>query len=110
MRIDKILTAIFSILLIMIGLDKFFSFLTPCSLMADIQPQIYMALGVIQLLLGMLVWNVKWRKPVAWMILGVMVYFSIRHLVGGTYDIGGAVFMGVLAILLIWDPFGKSDN
>ena len=111
MRINQILTAIFSIMLVMIGVDKFFGFLQPaCTLQSDINPIVWKAIGIIQISFGILAWNIKWRKSVAWMILGLMIYFSIRHLTAGTNDIGGAVFMGVLAIMIIWNPFSKTNK
>lgn len=110
MNLNLILTAILSILLIMIGVDKFMSFLTPCTLLAEIQPTILKALGVIQILAGILVWSKGFKSSIAWLMAGLMIYFIIRHLVGGTSDIGGAVFLLVLCLLLIWNPAFLGDK
>lgn len=101
----KIVTGILSVLLIMVGADKFLAFLTPpCSLMTDVPPLLWKFIGVVQILSAILVWNPKFRKNIAWLLLGLMVYFSVRHLAEGTSDIGGAVFLGVICILMIWSP------
>lgn len=110
MYINQIITGLFSIMLLMIGLDKFLVFLEQCSLFSSINPTTLKVIGITQILMGISVWNVKWRSSVAWLILGLMVYFIIRHIVEGTYDIGGAVFMALISILIIWDPFKPKNN
>jgi len=107
MNINKVIVAIFSLLLIMVGIDKFFPYLPPCSLLADVNPMVWRGVGVLQLTAGLLVWNKKFSKPIALIMLGVMIYFIIRHLVDKSLDIGGAAFMAVLAINIIADPWSK---
>lgn len=88
----------------MIGVDKFQSFLTPCGLLDSIPSVSLKIIGVIQILGGFLVWIPTFRKPIASFILGLMIFFIGWHLIDGTYDIGGAVFLGVLSVLLMKTP------
>jgi len=113
MILTKIITAICSLLFVMIGLDKFFSFLDPpCSLMGNMPPIMWKSLGVLQLIAAILIWFPKFRRYVAGFFVVFMLVFTVIHLVNNTYDIGGAVFMAVLLALLAWNPGflrGKSN-
>lgn len=105
MILGKILIGIFSLLLLMVGADKFLNFLQPpCSLMETINPMMWMVLGGIQMLGAILIWLPKYRKLVANFFLGFMAFFTAYHLIKGTYDIGGAVFMLGLCALIVWSP------
>lgn len=105
MNINSIITAICSLLLLMIGADKFFGFMEPpCSLMAGIAPMIWKTLGVLQLAGGILIWVPRYRKYVAGFFVGFMLFFTAFHLIEGTSDIGGALFIAGLMGLLIWNP------
>jgi len=104
MNLNRIITGLVSVLLLMIGLDKFFPFLEPCTLLADIPPSIWNVLGVIQLVSAILIWKPQFKKPIAGFLIAFMLFFIIKHLIGGTYDIGGAVFMAALCGLLLWNP------
>ena len=105
MIVKNIVVAICSLLFFMIGADKFFSFLEPpCSLMGEIPSIIWKVLGVLQLAAGILIWLPKLRKYIAGFFFVFMLVFTIVHLVEGTYDIGGSVFMAVLLGLLVWNP------
>lgn len=112
MNITNVITAICSLLFIMIGADKFLSFMEPpCSLMNNIPPTIWKLLGVLQLAAGILIWLPKLRKYVSGFFAVFMLVFIIIHLMENTYDIGGAAFMAVLLGLLAWDPdFLKSKG
>ena len=82
MNIKKVIIAVCSILFIMIGVDKFLSFMEPpCSLMNTISPIIWKVLGVLQLTAGILIWIPKYRKYVAGFFLVLMLFFTIYHLV-----------------------------
>lgn len=105
MNISKILIAICSIFFLMIGADKFFSFLDPaCSLEDKIPTVVWSVLGVLQLISGVLIWFPKFTKYVAGFFAVFMLVFTIVHLTQNTYDIGGSAFMGVLLGLLAWNP------
>ncbi len=105
MNITIIITAISSILLFMVGADKFLLFMEPpCSLMNGISPTIWKGLGVLQLLGGVLIWMPKYRKYVAGFFIVFMLFFTSYHLMEGTNDVGGAVFMAALLGLLVWSP------
>ena len=72
---------------------------------------IWKTLGVIQFVGGILIWLPKFRKYVAGFFVAFMMFFSIYHLTQNTYDIGGAVSIAVLLVLLIWNPpFLKGKN
>jgi len=101
----KVLTALCSLMFFMIGLDKFFYFLEPaCSLMESIPSGVWYALGVMQLAAGILIWVPRFKKHVAGFFMVFMFFFIIVHLIQGTYDVGGAIFMAVLLGLLVWNP------
>lgn len=111
--ITKILTGLFSLMLLMVGADKFLNFLEPpCSLMDTLPSTVWSLLGVIQILGGLLVWSPKIKKPILVFFLFFMLGFTIYHLTQSTYDIGGSSFMAVLCGILLWDPSfmsGKKD-
>ena len=89
----------------MIGADKFLNFLEPpCSLMGKIPSTVWMLLGVMQLVAGVLIWMPKFRRPVSGFFFVFMIVFSIVHLTSNTSDIGGAAFMVILLGLLVWNP------
>ena len=97
MNLTKVLTAIGSLFFLMIGFDKFLSFLEPpCSLENSISPIIWQVLGGLQLASGLLIWLPKFRKHVAGFWAVFMLVFTIVHLTQNTYDIGGAAFMALL--------------
>lgn len=105
MNITNIVTTICSILLLSIGADKFLHFLEPpCSLMNSIPGIIWQLLGVLQLAGGVLIWLPKFRKYVAGFFIVFMLTFSIIHLINGTSDVGGAIFIAALLGLLVWKP------
>ena len=112
MNIKNIIIAICSLLFFMIGADKFLQFLEPpCSLDKSIPDLVWKVFGVLQLAAGILIWHSKYRKFVAWFFLIFMLTFTIVHLVSGTYDIGGSVFLAVLLGILVWNPsFIQSKN
>lgn len=105
MRIINIIIAICSILFLMIGADKFMSFLEPpCSLEDTIPALIWKTLGALQIASGILIWLPKYRKYVAGFFFVFMLVFTAVHLVNNTYDIGGSLFMAFLLGLLVWNP------
>ena len=105
MNITNIIIAICSLLFLMIGLDKFFSFLDPpCSLTDSIHPILWNMLGGLQLAAAVLIWSPRFRKYVTGFFFIFMLVFTIVHLSQNTYDVGGAAFMAVLLGLLVWNP------
>ena len=105
MNITNVITAICSLLFLMIGVDKFLSFMEPpCSLMSNIPPAVWKGLGILQLAAGILIWFPQLRKYVAGFFAVFMLVFTMIHLMENTYDIGGAVFMAILLGILAWDP------
>ena len=105
MSITNIITAICSILFLMIGVDKFFPFMEPpCSLMTSLPIAVWKLFGVLQLAAGILIWFPKFRKYVVGFFFAFMIVFTIIHISQHSYDIGGSVFMAVLLGLLVWNP------
>ncbi len=105
MNLEKIVVGIVSLLLLMIGVDKFLGFLEPpCTVMEDIPVGIWKAIGVVQVIAAFLIWQPKFRRSIAGIFLALMIFFIVKHLMSDTTDIGGAVFMGVLCALLLWSP------
>jgi len=105
MSIAKILIAIGSLMLIMVGVDKFLGFLQPpCSLESTIPVMVWKILGVIQIAGGILIWLPQFRRFVLGFFVLFMLFFTIYHITQGTYDIGGSAFMAVLFGFLLWNP------
>ncbi len=105
MNVPNIITAICSLLFFMVGADKFLSFLEPpCSLESSISPMVWMGLGALQLVSGILLWLPNFRKPVAGFWAVFMVVFTIVHLTQNTYDVGGAASMALMLGVLAWNP------
>ena len=89
----------------MVGADKFFNFLEPaCSLMGSVPTMVWYTLGVLQIITGILLWMPKFRKNLAgfWMVF--MFIFTAVHLSQNTTDYRGALIMGVILGLLVWNP------
>ena len=104
MNLKTIILAVCSLLFLMIGLDKFISFLDPpCSLEGQINPIIWKIIGVLQLTTAVLVWT-KYQKYVVGFFAVFMLVFTVIHLTQNTSDVGGAAFMAVLLGILIWNP------
>ena len=105
MIVTRVITAICSIMFFMIGADKFLLFLEPpCSLQDSIPSLVWSVFGVIQIVAGILIWFPKYRRPISGFFFVFMTVFTIVHLIAGTYDVGGAVFMAFLLGILVWDP------
>jgi hypothetical protein len=105
MIVTRVLTAICSIMFFMIGADKFLLFLEPpCSLQESIPFLVWSIFGVIQIVAGVLIWLPKYRRSVSGFFFLFMTVFTIVHLVAGTHDVGGAVFMAFLLGFLAWNP------
>lgn len=103
MNLTKVLTIVASFFFLMVGLDKFLSFLEPpCSLETSISPIVWKILGVLQMASGILIFLPKFRKQIAGFWAVFMLIFSIMHLTQQTYDIGGSAFMAVLLGVLVW--------
>ncbi len=105
MNIANVITAICSLLFIMIGADKFLFFMDPpCSLTNSIPTIVWKILGVMQLAGGVLIWLPSYRKYVSGFFVVFMLFFTAVHLINNTYDVGGALSMAVLLGLLTWNP------
>lgn len=105
MNLTNVIVGISSILLFMVGVDKFLMFLDPpCSLQDGIPPAVWKVLGVLQIAGGILIWLPKFRRYVVGFFLLFMLFFIGVHLGKGTSDVGGALFMAILMALLVWNP------
>lgn len=111
MNATKILVGVCSFFFLMIGADKFLSFLDPpCTLEGSIPASVWTAFGVLQLAAGILIWIPKYRRAVAMFFTVFMLVFTVVHFVKGTTDVGGAVFMAVLLGALAWHPKFSNKN
>ena len=105
MNKTNVITAICSLLFILVGVDKFVGFMEPpCSLMNRFSPGVWKLLGGLQCAAGIFIWVPKFRKYVSGAFAIFMLVIIIFHLTENTYDIGGAVFMAILLGLLAWNP------
>ena len=101
----NIITAVCSVLFIMIGIDKFSPFMDPpCAMMENISPFLWKILGILQLAAGILIWVQDVKRYVAGFFTLFMIFFIIYHLTQDTYDVGGAIFMAILLGILVWNP------
>jgi len=93
--------------LFVLGLDKFFLFIPEsCTLMVDAPKTVMYSLGVVEVLLAILLATVKFTKIILILICVLMAQAIGMHLFKGTYDIGGAVFILVFALV----PLMMSDD
>jgi len=105
MNISNIITGVCSLLFLSIGADKFLNFLEPpCSLMNEVSPIIWKGLGVIQILAGIFIWSTKFKKYIVGFFAVFMYVFVLVHVSQGTSDIKGALIMGILLSILVWNP------
>jgi len=105
MNLKSVIIAICSLLFLMIGLDKFFEFLQPpCSLNDKVSLIAWKAIGVAQIISGVLIWKHPYRKYIVGFFFVFMIVFSMIHLSQNTHDIGGSTFMAVMLGLLLWHP------
>jgi len=88
--------------LIIIGIDKFYTFLPPCSLMKNVSATGAMIGGLIEILLGILVLFKIQLKPVLYTSAFLMGAAVVSHLVNGTYDLGGALFLMFYSLGLVY--------
>jgi len=109
--LKPIIISLCSLPFMMIGADKFLSFIEPpCSLQDDISPIVWRIIGVLQMAAGILLWLPKFRKFVVGFFFIFMIVFIGVHLSQGTKDIGGAAFMAVLLGVLVWNPPFLNDK
>ena len=109
--LSKLITAICSVLLLLIGIDKLYKFMEPeCSMMENIDPTLWKTLGLIQILGGILICLPKWRRPVATLFIVLMLFFTFYHLSNQTYDVGGSIFMIFMLGYLIWKPINGNKG
>ena len=105
MYLRNIILTYLSFTFVMVGADKFLDFLEPpCSLMESVPTTIWYILGVLQIISGILLWMPKYRKYLAgfWMVF--MFIFTGVHLSQNTTDYRGALIMGVILGVLVWNP------
>ncbi len=105
MNLRNIIIGTCSLLLIIVGIDKFLFFLEPpCSLQESIPTMLWRGLGVLQILGGIFIWFKNYRKYIIGFFLGFMIFFTFYHIINDTYDVGGAVFLAILFGVLILNP------
>ncbi len=105
MYLRNIILAYLSFSFVMVGADKFLDFLEPaCSLMGSVPKMVWYALGVLQIISGILIWMPKYRKYLAGIWMVFMLIFTAVHIVQGTTDFGGSLFMAIVLGVLVWNP------
>jgi len=109
MKLNLIVLAGFSLIMFMIGLDKFFNFLEPCSLLEEVPDTLWKVIGALQLVSAVLILSPKFRKTIAGLFFGLMIYFIYKHLSIGTFDIGGAIFMAIICLIIFFDRTDLKD-
>ena len=97
-----------AISLIIIGIDKFFFFLPPCSLMENVSGQAAIIGGILEIVLGILVLLKIQLIPILYITAFLMGAAVLTHLINNTYDIGGAFLLMCYALGLVY--FYKKES
>jgi len=100
-KLILILKFILGPICIVIGADKFLMFLEECTLQAGSDPKMWMMTGVLQILIGL---SIIFDKKMNVALLLALIIFSMAiysHISIDTDDIGGAIFLGILTLLLL---------
>ncbi len=100
--IISILRILFGFFFIVVGLDKFFLFLDDCTIYALLPDWFLYAFGVTQIVAGICIILRKCTIPALLVSVGLLTSAIIIHLCFNTYDIGGAIFLLVIAIGLFF--------
>jgi len=86
--------------LIILGLDKFLKLMpVACTLMTDASDTILYIIGGLEIVLGILLFLGKFTKGILIAVVLLMLWAIGMHLINETYDIGGAVFLAVVAFI-----------
>lgn len=109
--VNKIVIYFLGLNMIILGFDKFFKFMPEaCTLMENAPAERLYVIGVIEILLGVLLFTGKYIRPILIFILLLMVWAIYMHMRTGTDDIGGAIFLGALCLIpIIGMQFVKAD-
>lgn len=85
--------------LIVLGADKFFGLLpVACTLMEDdASINMLYGIGVAEIIFGLVLFTGKYHRTILVLIIVMMTGAIIMHILTDTYDIGAAIFLGVLA-------------
>lgn len=106
-NINKYIIYFVAINLLILGIDKFFQFIPEsCTLLEDASKTMMYSLGVIEIVLAFFLFVGKFTKKILLAIVLLMAWATLMHFMNDTYDIGGAVFLGIIALLPL---FIKSD-
>jgi len=98
--LKKYLIYFIALNLIVLGFDKFFTFIPEtCSLMTDLSKPFSYTIGIIEIMLGVLLFLGRFTKAILIFVILLMVWAIAMHLKAQTYDIGGAIFIAVLALI-----------
>jgi len=99
-KVISLLEYFIALNLIIIGLDKFFTFIPEaCSLMIDASKGFLYIIGVFEILLGVLLFFKKSTRIILTLIVLLMIWGILLHLYTSTDDYGGAAFLCILALL-----------
>jgi len=98
----KIIRSLLAFHIIVFGLNKFFSFLSTCSLLNDAPTAGIIGLGIIQIVLGIILFSGRYLLISAILATALMMNAVGMHLLKGTNDFGGAIVGGILGCLLIF--------
>lgn len=86
--------------LIILGIDKFTRLMPlACTLMEDASDNMLYAVGVIEVVLGILLLLGKFQKAILIAIVIFMLWAIVMHLMSGTYDIGAAIFLAIVSAI-----------
>ncbi len=107
--IKKYLVYFIALNLIILGFDKFFVFIPEaCSLMTDGPKNLLYSIGVIEIVLGLFLFFGKFIKPILILVILLMLWAIYAHISVDTTDYGGAIFMGIVALIPLIIPEQKT--
>lgn len=90
-------------MLILLGLDKFFAFIPEsCSLLIDIDYNIKITIGIVEIILGLCLFTRKFTRSILIFVVILMLLAVYSHIQSNTYDIGGALFLAIISLVAIF--------
>ncbi len=98
----NIFRILLAIVCIAIGIDKFFNFLSICSLMGNMSDKMAIGIGVLEIILGLFIFFKVQLISTLYFTAFFMGTGVFAHLVNDTYDIGGALLLMFYALSLVY--------
>ena len=93
---------LFALACIIMGIDKFAEFLPHCTLLSFIPKEMMWGTGVLEIILGLLIFMNKNTSLEIKLGTAVMGGGVLLHLATGTYDMSGALISTILGVVYLF--------